>query len=165
VIAAMPVDATAFRRALAQFATGVTVVTTRDAAGQPMGLTVNAFSAVSLDPPLVLVCIDRRSETHGGFEASGLFGVSVLSEDQEHFSRRFAQPGREKFAAKDLHLCEEGLALVPGALAHIVCRVLTSTHAGDHTIYVGEVARLEISPGRPLLFHASGYRRLEGAAG
>ena len=76
----MPVDATAFRRALAQFATGVTVVTTRDAAGQPMGLTVNAFSAVSLDPPLVLVCIDRRSETHGGFEASGLFGVSVLSE-------------------------------------------------------------------------------------
>jgi flavin reductase (DIM6/NTAB) family NADH-FMN oxidoreductase RutF len=162
VIAAMPVEASAFRRALGQFATGVAVVTTRDAAGQPMGLTVNAFSAVSLEPPLVLVCIDGRSETHGGFDASGLFGVSVLSEDQEHFSRRFAQPGREKFAAKDLHLGEEGIALVPGALAHIVCRVVTATQAGDHTIYVGEVARLDVSPGRPLLFHASGYRRLAG---
>jgi 4-hydroxyphenylacetate 3-hydroxylase, reductase component len=162
VIAAMSAETSAFRRALGQFATGITVVTTTDADGQPMGLTVNAFSAVSLEPPLVLVCIDRRSETHGGFEASGLFGVSVLREDQEHFSRRFAQPGREKFAAKDLHLGEEGIALVPGALAHIVCRVVTATQAGDHTIYVGEVARLDVSPGRPLLFHASEYRRLEG---
>lgn len=159
----MPVDAAAFRRALGQFATGITVVTTRDAQGRPMGLTVNAFSSVSLEPPLVLVCIDNRSDTHDGFEASGVFGVSILGEDQEHFSRRFAQPGREKFAARDLHLGETGVALVPGAVAHIECRVSSAHRAGDHTIYVGEVVRLETRPGRPLLYHASGYRKLIGS--
>ncbi|HET7291911.1 MAG TPA: flavin reductase family protein [Vicinamibacteria bacterium] len=158
----MPVDASEFRRALGQFATGVTVVTTRHASGQPLGLTVNAFSSVSLDPPLVLVCIDRRSEAHGGFGSSRVFGVSVLREDQEHFSRRFAQPGREKFAAKDLHLGEAGVALVPGALAHLECRVVSATQAGDHMIYVGEVLRVQIAPGRPLLFHGSAYGRLDG---
>ena len=158
----MPVDASAFRRALGQFATGVTIVTTRDAHGQPMGLTVNAFSSVSLDPPLVLVCIDRRSETHDGFEASHVFGISVLREDQEHFSQRFSQSGREKFAARDLHLGEVGVALVPGALAHIECRVVSATQAGDHTIYVGEVVRLAVAAGQPLLFHASEYGRLDG---
>lgn len=160
----MVVDSSAFRRALGQFATGVTVVTTHDASGHPMGLTVNAFSSVSLEPPLVLVCIDRRSETHDGFEASGVFGVSVLREDQEHYARRFAQPGREKFAAKDLHLGASGVALVPGALAHMECHVVSATQAGDHTIYVGEVQRLDVAPGRPLLFHASGYGRLDGGA-
>ena len=160
----MPIDAAAFRRALSQFATGITVVTTRNAGGQPMGLTVNAFTSVSLDPPLVLVCIDNRSDAHDGFEASRVFGVSVLGEEQEHFSRRFAQPGREKFAARDLHLGETGVALVPGALAHIECRLTSSQRAGDHTIYVGEVVRLESRPGRPLVYHASGYRKLGGGA-
>ncbi len=158
----MPVDAGLFRSTLAQFATGITVVTTRDAQGRPMGLTVNAFSSVSLDPPLVLVCIDNRSDTHGAFEASRVFGVSILREDQEHFSRRFAQAGREKFAAKDLHLGQTGVALVPGALAHLECRVVSAQAAGDHTIYVGEVVRLDAQPGRPLLYHASGYQRLHG---
>lgn len=160
----MPVDAAGFRKTLGQFATGVTVVTTRDAEGRPLGLTVSAFASVSLDPPLVLVCIDNRSDAHYGFQASRVFGVSVLREDQEHFSRRFAQPGREKFAARDLHLGETGVALVPGALAHIECRVASSQRAGDHTIYVGEVLRLEARPGRPLLYHASGYQRLDGGA-
>jgi flavin reductase (DIM6/NTAB) family NADH-FMN oxidoreductase RutF len=156
----MPVDPAEFRRTLGQFATGITVVTTRGEDGRPMGLTVNAFSAVSLDPPLVLVCIDNRSDTHDGFEASCVFGISVLGEEQEHFSRRFAQPGREKFEAKDLHLGETGVALVPGALAHIECRVAATHPGGDHTIYVGEVVRLEMRPGRPLLYHASGYQKL-----
>jgi 3-hydroxy-9,10-secoandrosta-1,3,5(10)-triene-9,17-dione monooxygenase reductase component len=159
----MPVDADAFRRALGQFATGITIVTTRDRDGRPMGLTVSAFSSVSLVPPLVLVCIDNRSEARAGFEASRVFGVSVLREDQEHYSRRFAQPGREKFAARDLHLGETGVALVPGALAHVECRLVSAHAAGDHTIYVGEVVRLHATPGRPLLYHANGYYKLDGS--
>lgn len=158
----MPIDALEFRRALGQFPTGITVVTTKAPDGSPMGLTVNAFSSVSLDPPLVLVCIDNRSDTHSGFESSRVFGVSVLAEDQEHFSRRFARPGREKFLARDLHLGETGVALVPGALVHIECRLNARLPSGDHTIYVGEAVRLVVRPGRPLLFHASGYTKLDG---
>lgn len=150
-----------FKRALGQFATGITVVTTKDALGQPLGLTVNAFASVSLQPPLVLVSIDNRSEVITGFLASRLFGVSVLAEDQEAFSRRFAVRGREKFAAKDLHLGEHGVALVPHALAHLECSVAAAHAAGDHTVYVGEVLSLTVRPGRPLLYHASGYRRLQ----
>jgi 3-hydroxy-9,10-secoandrosta-1,3,5(10)-triene-9,17-dione monooxygenase reductase component len=163
----MPIDERDFRRALGQFATGITVVTTRDAEGRPMGLTVNSFASVSLEPPLVIVSIDNRSETHEGFEASGVFGVSVLGEDQEPYSRRFATPGREKFGTADLLTGETGVALVPGALAHIECRVSARLPGGDHTIYLGEVLRLRVEPGRPLLYHGGGYRRLdpEGSLG
>ena len=158
----MPITAADFRRALGQFATGVAVVTTLDAEGRPLGLTVNAFSSVSLDPPLVLVCIDNRSETHGGFEAAQVFGVSVLAEGQQDWSQRFAFGDREKFQAP-LLTGETGVPLVPGALAHIECRVISKLPGGDHTIYLGEAIRLDVSPGRPLLYHASAYRRLDGS--
>jgi 3-hydroxy-9,10-secoandrosta-1,3,5(10)-triene-9,17-dione monooxygenase reductase component len=157
----VPISAAAFRRALSQFATGVTVVTTRNEAGNPLGLTVNAFCSVSLDPPLVLACIDNRSDANAGLQASRVFGVSILSEEQEAFSRRFATPGREKFGAKDLHTGETGVPLVPHALAHLECRLVAFHPAGDHTVYVGEVLRIEVRPGRPLLYHAAGYRKLE----
>lgn len=158
----MPIDPNDFKRALGQFATGVTVVTTRSPDGTPLGLTVNAFCSVSLEPPLVLVCVDNRSETHDGFEASEVFGVSVLAEDQEHVSRRFATGGPTKFADTPLTTSERGVVLVPGALAQIECRMASSLPAGDHTIYVGEVLSLKVGPGRPLLYHASSYRRLDG---
>jgi flavin reductase (DIM6/NTAB) family NADH-FMN oxidoreductase RutF len=161
----LPIDPADFKRALGQFATGVAVVTTRVGDGKPLGLTVSAFASVSLDPPLVLVCIDNRSEAIAGLEATGVFGVSVLAEGQEAFSRRFAVPGHEKFLAKDLHLGDSGVALIPHALAHIECRVAAAHAAGDHTIYVGEVLRLAAWPGRPLLYHASAYRRLDREAG
>lgn len=157
----MPVSAADFRRAMGQFATGVTVVTTLDGAGRPLGLTVSAFASVSLDPVLVLVCIDNRSETHDGFDASRLFGVSVLSEGQEDWSHRFAFGGSEKFAVAPLVHGATGVPLVPGALAHLECRVRSRLPGGDHTIYVGEVTHLQVSPGRPLLYHASAYRRLD----
>jgi flavin reductase (DIM6/NTAB) family NADH-FMN oxidoreductase RutF len=155
------VDPVEFRRTLGQFASGVTVVTTRDAEGRPLGLTVSSFCSVSLEPPLVLVCIDNRSESHDGFEASGVFGVSVLAEGQEEWSRRFAVGGAEKFEALSLDVGDHGVPLVPGALAHIECRVTATLPAGDHAIYVGEVLRLRAFPGRPLLYHASGYHCLE----
>ena len=156
----MTVDARSFRHALGQFATGITVVTTRDRAGHPLGLTVSAFCSVSLDPPLVLVCVDARSETHAAFVESKVFGVSILAEGQEPISERFARAGRAKFA--DLHLVtgEHGAALVPGALAHLECGLAAAHPAGDHTIYVGKVLGVSVHPGRPLVYHAGAYHPL-----
>jgi 3-hydroxy-9,10-secoandrosta-1,3,5(10)-triene-9,17-dione monooxygenase reductase component len=156
----MPVDPADFRRALGQFAAGVTVVTTRDGRGRSLGLTVTSFAAVSLEPPLVLVCVDHRSETHAGFRHAGLFGVSILAEGQEEVSRRFAGGGAGKFKGVDLDKGETGVPLIPGALAHLECRVSATHVAGDHTIYVGEVLSVRVRPGRPLLYHDRDYRRL-----
>jgi flavin reductase (DIM6/NTAB) family NADH-FMN oxidoreductase RutF len=156
----MPVDPADFRRALGQFAAGVTVVTTRDGLGRSLGLTVTAFAAVSLEPPLVLVCVDHRSETHAGFRHAGLFGVSILAEGQADVSRRFAGGGAGKFEGVDLDRGETGVPLIPGALAHLECRVSATHVAGDHTIYVGEVLSVQVRPGRPLLYHDRDYRRL-----
>jgi flavin reductase ActVB len=150
-----------FRRALGQFASGVTVVTTIDAAGQPQGLTASSFCSVSLDPPLVLVCVDNRLSARRAIEESRFFAVSVLAESQEAVSRRFASGGADKFASSGLVAGTNGAPVVAGALAHIECRLATAHLAGDHTIFVGEVTRLEAAPGRPLLYHESGYHRLE----
>jgi flavin reductase (DIM6/NTAB) family NADH-FMN oxidoreductase RutF len=158
----MPVDADGFRSALSQFASGITVVTTRDAAGEPLGLTVSAFCAVSLEPPLVLVSVDARSETHIGFEASGMFAVSVLAEGQDAVSRMFAQGGRKKFDAMPMQAGAHGLLLVPDALAHLECAVRAAHPAGDHVLYVGEILSLSVRPGRPLVYHRGAYRQLAG---
>ena len=156
----MPVDASSFRQALAQFASGVTVVTTRDAAGDPMGLTVSAFCSVSLSPPLVLVSVDVGSEAHAGFRDSGVFAVSILAEGQDDVSRLFARPGLSKFRELSLTPGQGGLPMVPGALAHIECAVRAAHPAGDHILYVGEIVALAVRPGRPLLYNRGGYRRL-----
>jgi 4-hydroxyphenylacetate 3-hydroxylase, reductase component len=157
----MSVGGREFRDVLGQFAAGVTVVTTRDSSGRPLGLTVTAFASVSLEPPLVLVCVDNRSEANAGFRQSGVFGVSVLSQDQEAVSQRFAGGGAAaKFSGLAMTAGRTGVLLVPGALAHIECRVVASHPGGDHTIYVGEVAELAAWPGLPLVHQGSGYRRL-----
>jgi flavin reductase (DIM6/NTAB) family NADH-FMN oxidoreductase RutF len=158
----MPVDSALFRRTMGQFATGITVVTTHDESGRRLGLTVNAFASVSLDPPLVLVSIDNRSEARAGFDSSGKFGISVLAEGQEDWSRRFAAGGEGKWTGGGLVTGATGVALVPGALAYVECSVFARHPAGDHTIYVGLVERLEVNPGRPLLYHGSAYGRMEG---
>jgi 3-hydroxy-9,10-secoandrosta-1,3,5(10)-triene-9,17-dione monooxygenase reductase component len=154
------VDSLSFRRALGQFASGVTVVTTRDASGRPLGLTVSSFCSVSLHPPLVLVCLDRRSDANAGLDESGHFAVSVLSEEQEDVSRRFAAPGPGKFDGFRFVEGRHGLPLVPGALAHVQCRVRSRHEEGDHLVWVGEVLALAASPGRPLLYHAGAYHAL-----
>jgi 3-hydroxy-9,10-secoandrosta-1,3,5(10)-triene-9,17-dione monooxygenase reductase component len=158
----MSVDSTSFRRALGQFASGVTVVTTRDAAGRPLGLTVSSFCSVSLHPPLVLVCLSLRSEANAGMRETGLFAVSVLSEEQEDVSRRFAAPGRDKFRGFAFLEGRHRLPLVPGALAHLACRVRSFHEEGDHVVWVGEVEALTAHPGRPLVYHAGGYHALAG---
>ena len=160
----LPVDAASFRKALAQFASGVTVVTTRDAGG-PLGLTVSAFCSVSLSPPLVLVSLDAGSEANKGFREAGLFGVSILAEGQDDVSRLFARPGREKFREMPLVTGQRGLALIPDALAHIECEVRAAHPAGDHILYIGEIVALAVRPGRPLVYNRGGYRRLADDAG
>jgi flavin reductase ActVB len=157
----MAIDAREFRRGLSQFASGVTVVTTTDAAGQPQGLTASSFCSASLDPPLVLVCVDNRLAARQAILESGFFAVSVLAEAQESMSRRFAGGGADKFTGPGLVPGTNGALLVSGALAHLECRLVASHAAGDHTVFVGEVERLEAAPGRPLLYHESGYHRLD----
>ena len=159
----MSVDSLSFRRALGQFASGVTVVTTRDANGRVLGLTVSSFCSLSLHPPLVLVCIDPGAEANGVMRASGVFAVSVLGEDQEAVSRRFAARGRDKLDGFSFVEGRHGLPLVPGALAHIQCRVRSFHDEGDHTVWVGDVLALAAHPGRPLLYHRGSYQRLAGA--
>jgi flavin reductase (DIM6/NTAB) family NADH-FMN oxidoreductase RutF len=154
------VDAASFRRALGQFASGVTVVTTRDGAGRPLGLTVSAFCSVSLDPPLVLVCIDHRSDANRGLRESGRFAVSVLGEQQEDVSRRFAAAGKGKLEGFSFLDGPLGLPLVPGALTHLACRIRSFHDEGDHTVWVGEVERATTHAGAPLLHQAGRYRRL-----
>lgn len=157
----MTIDPASFKRALGQFATGITVITCRDTEGHPLGLTVNAFCSVSLDPPLVLVCIDHRSGANHGIRDSEVFALSILSEHQEEWSRRFAKPGPEKFQGAHFTTSQHGLLLVPDALVQMECRVRAAHLAGDHTIYVGEILNLQVAPGRPLVYHAGHYRRLD----
>ena len=160
----MAIDQRYFRRALGQFATGITVVTTRGHDARPLGLTVNAFCSVSLEPPLVLICLDRRSEVNAGLVEAGRFNVSVLAESQEEMSRRFAAGGPLKFEGIQMPAGSNGLPLVAGSLADLECRLVVVHEAGDHTLYIGEVERLDCRPGRPLVYHGSAYRRLASVA-
>ncbi len=160
----MGIGAVSFRRALGRFASGVTVVTTRDSAGRVLGLTVSAFCSVSLHPPLVLVCVGRQADANDGLRESGRFAVSVLREDQAPVSRRFAssRPGKlEGFAFLE---GRHGLPLVPDAVAHLQCRIRSVHDGGDHTVWIGEVTAAAIHRGRPLLYFRGGYGRLDGVA-
>lgn len=110
----------------------------------------------------MLVCVDHRSEVNAALRPRGLFGVSVLHESQEDWSRRFASGGATKFDGPPLVTGAQGTLLVPGAIAHLECRVKAGHPEGDHTVWVGKVLGLAVAPGRPLLYHGSAYRRLHG---
>jgi flavin reductase (DIM6/NTAB) family NADH-FMN oxidoreductase RutF len=145
---------------MGHFATGVAVITTRDVDGKPYGLTANAVCSVSLEPPLVLVCIAKQAESHAAFARSGVFAVNILGHGHEELSRRFAVSGGDKFRDLPHRSGAGGVPLLEGALGAVECRVVAAHDAGDHTIYVGEVQRLEASDGEPLLFFRGKYRRL-----
>jgi len=147
------------RRVMGHFATGVTVITTKDKNGTPFGLTANGFTSVSLSPPLVLVCVDKAAQCYSCFEQSKIFAVNVLSEEQEEISRRFATKGIEKFTGIKWHQGETGVALLDGAIGFIECKVVHGYEGGDHTIYVGEVTNATASEGQPLLFFKGKYHR------
>ncbi len=148
-----PGDAAALRRALGWFATGVTIATTRDAAGQPVGLTCNSFNSVSLDPPLVLWSLGRSSYSRPAFEQAEHFAINVLPADQEALARRFARPLGDKWADVDWTAGPLGVPRLPLALASFDCKVRERFQGGDHLIFLGEVVEMQSREvGEPLVF-------------
>ena len=156
----MALTPTEFRTAMRHFAAGVTVVTTRDGDGHPSGLTASAFTSVSLDPPLVLVCVDHAATAHPALRTYGRFAVNVLRHEQEALSRRFAESGGDKFRGVPCHDGRTGLPLIDDALANLECRVVEAHEAGDHTIFVGQVEAVSVGGGRPLVYFHGRYHGL-----
>ena len=132
-------DAHMFRQALAQFATGITIITTKKANGQYVGVTANSFNSVSLHPPLVLWSLAKKASSHDAFAQATHYGVSVLSADQEELSRHFSTFKGDRFAGLEVIEGLGGSPLIPDALAHFECKIKSRHDEGDHFIMVGEV--------------------------
>ncbi len=147
-----------FRNALGAFGTGVTVITTRAADGSLHGLTANSFSAVSLQPRLVLWSQSLRTASHAVFEAATHFAINILSTDQVDLSRRFARSAPDKFAGLAVTEGLGGCPLLPGAVATFECQAVARHPGGDHVIHVGEVLRYAYAEGAPLLFVRGRYQ-------
>jgi flavin reductase (DIM6/NTAB) family NADH-FMN oxidoreductase RutF len=151
-----------FRNALGCFATGITIMTTCDPDGRLVGLTVNSFASVSLDPPLISFCLDRNANSLGSFLAATHFGVNVLAEDQEPLSAVFARSsGGDKFVGIPFEVGSTGCPLLPDCLSHLECTREAVHSAGDHLIVLGRVVRLaQGREGKPLLYFRGRYARL-----
>jgi flavin reductase (DIM6/NTAB) family NADH-FMN oxidoreductase RutF len=154
-------DARKFRNALGWFATGVAVITTQADSQKPIGITVNSFSSVSLDPPLILWSLDKKSDTMPVFEAVDRFTVNVLREDHREISTRLSKQGDHCLDGLATRVGSNGLPAIEEALAHFECEVYARHDAGDHVIMLGRVTHFEYAEdGRPLLYHRGGYQGL-----
>jgi 3-hydroxy-9,10-secoandrosta-1,3,5(10)-triene-9,17-dione monooxygenase reductase component len=158
--AATGIDPIAFRNALGAFVTGVTIVTTLDEAGKPVGLTANSFNSVSLDPPMVLWSLGLNSGSLAAFRNAKYWAVHVLGSDQEGLSGRFAKRGIDKFEGVDIETGNGGIPLLKGCAARFVCRATFEYEGGDHAIFVGEVVDFERHASVPLAFHQGKYTRV-----
>lgn len=156
-------DPKELRRLMGHFATGVTIITTKGADGTPYGLTANAFTSLSLDPPLCIVCVDRRAESFAHFYDSRVFTVNILTRAQEELSNRFAKSGGDKFTGVATVPGHHGAPLIAGALAHMECVITDTLEGGDHVIHVGRIEHFDVDEGDPLLFYQGRYRRLADA--
>lgn len=152
-----PDNARAFRDALGRFGTGVTVITTLGPDG-PVGMTANSFSAVSLDPPLVLWCPAKSSSRYPAFAAARHFAIHVLGDDQVELCRRFTRTGTD-FAGLALGTGAGDVPILPGVLARFECELHATHEGGDHTIVVGRVITAAFRDGGPMLFHEGGFGR------
>ncbi len=155
-----PVDAACFRRACAKFATGIAVATVMDQEGSPHGMTVNSFTSVSLDPPLVLICIDNRAAILPDLLAADAIGINVLTERQADLSMRFARPGEDRFGAVAWYRGELGVPVIPDVLAVFECELRQFVEAGDHQVVLAEVRYVRWSDDQPLLYFNSAYGEL-----
>jgi flavin reductase (DIM6/NTAB) family NADH-FMN oxidoreductase RutF len=149
-----------FRAALGRFASGVTVVTTRDDENRLHGITVSAFCSVSLEPPLILVCIDKEAGSHYAFEQSRAFVVNILREDQQYLSDRFASHLPDKFDGVKYSAGIENLPVLEDVLVNLECRLVNAHDNGDHTIYIGEIVVATVKDGKPLIYFQGDYRKL-----
>ncbi len=156
-----PVTSDEFRRACGRFATGVTIASVLDDQGMPHGLTVSSFTSVSLEPPLLLICLGHGVTSIDLFRAAGYFGINILAEDQQPLAERFARKGEDRFNGLAWHAGASGVPLLDRALATIECAVRQRFTSGDHDIFVGEMVGMEVSEGEPLIHYGSRYRRLE----
>jgi len=146
------------------FATGVTIITV-DLEGEVQGMTANAFSSVSLDPPLLLVCVDHSARTHAHLHAKKRFGVNILAEDQRVLSEYYARPAHPHERAGDeararFDRTAQGTPILHGALAYLECRLQSAQDAGDHTIFIAEVEDVVVRAGDPLTFFRGKYRKI-----
>jgi flavin reductase (DIM6/NTAB) family NADH-FMN oxidoreductase RutF len=159
-------SASEFRLALGQFATGVTVATAARGPNQVHGMTANAFTSVSLDPLLILICVSQSAQLLPLLNRHKRFGVNILKDNQQAISEYFAQTEDDAALESNLGIryrwTQSGIPLLEDALAHLACIVVASYIAGDHTIFIAEVESLEIFDGEPLLYLRGDYRRLAG---
>jgi flavin reductase (DIM6/NTAB) family NADH-FMN oxidoreductase RutF len=151
------VDPLLMRRAMGQFATGVTVITGVDGDGDPVGCTVSAFCSLSLDPPLVLACIGRGRGVHGPLSEGPGYAVNVLARSQREIAYAFARPGHDRFAGLPVREGRHGIPLIEGALAQIQCDRYSVLDGGDHAIVVGRVRQVDLTEGEPLLYSQGAF--------
>jgi flavin reductase (DIM6/NTAB) family NADH-FMN oxidoreductase RutF len=158
----MSLDQDEFRSVLGRFATGVTVVTVADVQGRDFGITVTAFSSLSLEPPLVLVCIDHDASILPALQSASHFVVSILAVHQEAIARRFAVlDAEQRFDGIGFTRGQSGAAVIEDVLASIECRVVQSVVSGDHTIFIGEAEAANVRQDSPLLYYRGGYSQLD----
>jgi len=160
----MSITQAQFRRALGSFATGVTVITV-DYEGAVHGMTANAFASVSLDPSLILVCVDHKARTHAHLHARKRFGVNILAENQRAISEYYAESSSthqdaEQRAGARFDRTPHGTPVLRGALTYLECRLHTAQDAGDHTIFIAEVEDVVVRDGDPLLYFRGKYRQI-----
>ena len=155
-------DPQRMRRALGQFATGVTVITSRAADGEPLGFTANSFNSVSLDPPLILWSLARDSRSIAAYRAAQAYAVNVLSAEQGDLARQFASREGDRFGGVEWTEGFGGAPVLPGALAVFECSHEAVYPAGDHELFIGRVEQVTETPGQPLTFFGGGFGTVMG---
>ena len=158
----MTIDPKSLRDAFGCFATGITVITTVDAAGERYGVTANSFTSLSLDPPLCLFCLDYKAMSFEAFQVTKHFAVNVLSEDQEELSANFARSNLDKWDGVAYDTWASGVPILPGCIANLECETETIHEGGDHVIIVGRVREMAYRDGdcRPLVYYKGRYNAL-----
>ena len=155
----MTFDSKEQRRIMGKFATGVTVISTV-VDGETWGMTANAVTSLSLDPPLVLVAIVRDSQSHEKVKQAGCFAMNILSADQEELSNRYAFSGPKDFSGLATETAETGAPILSGAIGYVDCRLVEILPGGDHDIFIGEIVAGDANDGQPLLYFDGGYKKL-----